>query len=189
MEEKQNIAAIINAMMFIDSYGLSSEEVVPGNIYKVKASESPLITERKACEILTNDPANNSKYISNLRKRLYDGIVWRLSTYGLQDIVHINGNLNLDNLGKTMNLRFDGIDGQTLMLLLDSNGVCVSTGSACNSHETKPSRVLKSIGLTDEEAMSSIRISVSRMNTVDEIDTAAGIIADSVYSLHSVANG
>jgi cysteine desulfurase len=143
----------------------------------------------KACEILTNDPANNSKYISDLRKRLYDGIVGRLSTYGLQNIVHINGNLNLDNLGKTMNLRFDGIDGQTLMLLLDSNGVCVSTGSACNSHETKPSRVLKSIGLTDEEAMSSIRISVSRMNTVDEIDTAAGIIADSVYSLHSVANG
>ena len=143
----------------------------------------------KACEILTNDSENNLKYISNLRRRLYDGIVWRLSTYGLQDIVHINGNLNLDNLGKTMNLRFDGIDGQTLMLLLDSNGVCVSTGSACNSHETKPSRVLKSIGLTDEEAMSSIRISVSRMNTVDEIDTAAGIIADSVYSLHSVANG
>ena len=54
VEEKQNIAAIINAMMFIDSYGLSSEEVVPGNIYKVKASESPLITERKACEILIN---------------------------------------------------------------------------------------------------------------------------------------
>lgn len=143
----------------------------------------------KACEILTNDPANNSKYISDLRKRLYDGIVGRLSTYGLQNIIHINGNLNLDNPGKTMNLRFDNVDGQTLMLLLDSNGVCVSTGSACNSHETKPSRVLKSIGLTDEEAMSSIRISVSRMNTVDEIDTAAGIIADSVYSLHSVANG
>ena len=143
----------------------------------------------KACEILTNDSENNLKYISNLRKRLYDGIVWRLSDYGLHDIVHINGNLNLDNLGKTMNLRFDGIDGQTLMLLLDSNGVCVSTGSACNSHETKPSRVLKSIGLTDEEAMSSIRISVSRMNTVGEIEAAAGIIADSVYSLYSVANG
>lgn len=88
-----------------------------------------------------------------------------------------------------MNLRFDGVDGQTLMLLLDSNGACVSTGSACNSHETKQSRVLKSIGLTDEEAMSSIRISVSRVNTADEIGTATGIIADSVYSLYKVANG
>lgn len=52
VEEKQNIAAVINAMMFIDSYGLSSEEVVPGNIYKVNVSESPLITEGKACEKL-----------------------------------------------------------------------------------------------------------------------------------------
>lgn len=54
VEEKQNLAASINAMMFIDSYGLSSEEVVPGNIYKVKASKSPLITDRIACDKLTN---------------------------------------------------------------------------------------------------------------------------------------
>lgn len=53
-EEKQKIAAIINAMMFVDSYGLSSEEVVPGNIYKVKVSESPLITDRIACDKLIN---------------------------------------------------------------------------------------------------------------------------------------
>lgn len=84
---------------------------------------------------------------------------------------------------KIANLRFDGVDGETLLLLLDSQGIEVSAGSACSAHYAIPSHVLSALGLTDDEARSSIRVSVSDYNTVEEIDKAIQVIADSVKQL------
>ena len=84
---------------------------------------------------------------------------------------------------KIINLRFDGVDGETLLLLLNSSGVCVSSGAACNSHDSVPSHVLKSLGLTDEQARSSIRISFSPFTTLEETFNASSIIVDSVKKL------
>lgn len=84
---------------------------------------------------------------------------------------------------KICSLRFKGIDADTLVLLLSSRGVCVSAGSACSSHSLLPSHVLKAIGLTDEEARSTIRASFSEYNTVIEVRKAAKIIVECVKIL------
>ncbi len=84
---------------------------------------------------------------------------------------------------KILNVRFDGVDGETLLMLLNSRGVAVSAGSACSAHYAAPSHVLTAMGLTEDEARSSIRISLSEYTTEDEIVKAADIIVDSVKQL------
>ena len=92
------------------------------------------------------------------------------------DIVHINGEQIIRH-GKTLNLRFDGVDAETLLLMLSTKGVCVSAGSACTSHESQPSHVLTAMGLSPDEARSSVRISFSKMNIQEEVCDAATIFA------------
>lgn len=95
---------------------------------------------------------------------------------------HINGSPDAHKQ-KILNMRFDGVDAQTLLLMLDSYQICASAGSACCSMENTPSHVLKAIGLSDEEARSSVRFSFSRLNFIKELDEAADIIADCVTQL------
>lgn len=95
---------------------------------------------------------------------------------------HINGDQEIHKQ-KILNMRFDGVDAQTLLLMLDSYQICASAGSACCSLENAASHVLKAIGLSDEEARSSVRFSFSRMNFIKELDEAADIIADCVTRL------
>ena len=96
--------------------------------------------------------------------------------------IHINGGSEHDP-GMIVNLFIGGVSGETLMFMLDSQGVCVSTGSACNSHELKPSHVLTAIGMSDERARSSIRVSFSRYTTVEEVENAADIMAGCIKTL------
>lgn len=95
--------------------------------------------------------------------------------------IRINGKRYSES--KTVNLQFGGVDGETLLLLLDSRGVAVSAGSACSAHSAVPSHVLTALGLTDEQARSSIRISLSDETTSEEVCDAVNIIADSVNML------
>ena len=85
--------------------------------------------------------------------------------------------------GKTLNIRFDGIDSETLLILLDSKGVLVSSGSACRSLESEPSRTLIAMGIGAENARNSIRVSFSKMNTEDEVLEAAWIVAECTATL------
>lgn len=82
-----------------------------------------------------------------------------------------------------INLRFEDVDGETLLLMLNSRGVIVSAGSACSAHEAKPSHVLKAIGLSDDEARRSIRVSFSIMTRIEDVVEAAKIVAESVKTL------
>lgn len=84
---------------------------------------------------------------------------------------------------KIMNIRFDGVDGETLLLLLDSCDVEASAGSACSAHSAVPSHVLTAMGLTDEQAKSSIRVSFSDETTGADIHEAMRMMADSVNML------
>lgn len=68
------------------------------------------------------------------------------------------------------NIRFNGVDAQNLLLYLDSKGICASAGSACHSDSNTPSHVLKAMGLTNEEALSSLRFSFASPITDEEID-------------------
>lgn len=90
------------------------------------------------------------------------------------------------NTSKILSLRFDNVDAETLVIMLGERGVCVSAGSACSSHSSEPSHALKAIGLTDEQARSTIRVSFSEYNTVTEAHEAAEIVADCVSLLNCI---
>ncbi|MBT3319083.1 MAG: cysteine desulfurase [Clostridia bacterium] len=78
-----------------------------------------------------------------------------------------------DRLPGNVNISFDGIEAEALMLHLDLEGIAVSTGSACSSGSTNPSYVLKEMGCTIEQARAAVRFTIGRCNTTKDIDTAA----------------
>lgn len=88
---------------------------------------------------------------------------------------HLNGSLK-NRVPGNINIRFDGVSGAKLVTLCNLYGICISSGSACNEGISEPSHVLKAIGLTDEEALSSIRVTLGHENTEEEIDYATDII-------------
>ncbi|MDX2014771.1 MAG: cysteine desulfurase family protein [Myxococcaceae bacterium] len=80
-------------------------------------------------------------------------------------------------VGTTTNLCFPGADGEGLLIALDLEGVCVSTGAACASGSLTPSHVLTSMGLTPAEAQGSLRLSLGRGTTLREVEAAAAALA------------
>jgi cysteine desulfurase len=87
----------------------------------------------------------------------------------------------------TSNLRFDGIDSDALLIALDLKGFAVSSGSACSSGATEPSHVLRALGLTDLESRASVRVSLGRSNTAEQVDLLARALAESVADLRKLA--
>lgn len=87
----------------------------------------------------------------------------------------LNGSLE-HRVPGNINIRFSGVSGSRLVTLCSLYGIYISAGSACNEGVSAPSHVLKAIGLTDKEALSSIRITIGHTNTEEEINTAANII-------------
>ena len=81
----------------------------------------------------------------------------------------INGNLE-HHVPGTVNMCFEGIEGESLLLMLDEHGICASSGSACTSGSLDPSHVLLSLGLPHEIAHGSLRLSIGEYNTMEEID-------------------
>ncbi len=79
-----------------------------------------------------------------------------------------------------INIGFDGIEGEALLLLLDQRGICISTGSACAAGSNNPSHVLLAIGLSALQAKSSIRISLAHYTTMEEIDYMIAMINECV---------
>lgn len=136
----------------------------------------------KACEIAKVNLKENASHIMEIKSMFYNSLMSCMGEYKLLKIVHLNG--NGINTGKAINIRFDGIDAHTLILMLDLYGVCVSGGSACTSHDNLPSHVLLAMGISPDDARNSIRISFSRMNTAKEVTDAARIIAECVRNLN-----
>jgi cysteine desulfurase len=89
-------------------------------------------------------------------------------------------------ISNTINLRIDGIDAEGLLIALDLQGISSSFGAACMSGATEPSHVLIAMGLTPSEAQSSLRLSLSRLTTDEEIERALDIIPAAVERLRSV---
>jgi cysteine desulfurase len=82
-----------------------------------------------------------------------------------------------------LNVRFPGVRNETLLMLLDRNGVCASAGSACQSGAATVSHVLEAIGLTPEEARESVRFSFGWTSEMAEVDAAGDIVVDLVGRL------
>lgn len=134
----------------------------------------------KACELSSAQLTEDRTMVSMLKQQF----VTELQCHLGGGTVHINGT-SLLSPGKTVNLRIDGVDNESLILMLDNMDICISAGSACQSHESKPSHVLTAMGLSEEEVRSSIRVSFSRMNSVDEVTDAAHIMASFIDVLCS----
>lgn len=136
-----------------------------------------------ACEETVRSLQKNTTHISAMRQRFFMTLCRELEEKGIgKNTIHINGPSAI-TLGKVLNFRIDGVDGETLLLMLDGEKVYASAGSACRSHEAEPSHVLTAMGLTPDEARSSIRVSFSKYNTVKEVEMAAGIFARCIRSL------
>lgn len=141
----------------------------------------------KACELASTNIRGNTIQVSIVKQKFYMELVESLKQYGIaREYIRINGG-SIIEAGKTLNLGFDGVDAETLLLMLDSRGVCASAGSACSSHEAKPSHVLVAMGLTAEEARSSLRFSFSKYNTDEDVVCAAQILASCIFSLRQYA--
>lgn len=124
----------------------------------------------KALEITRdNDTYDQVVLIEQLRNRLL---------MALQKVggVHLNGPGVDKRLPNNISLTIDGVKADTLVTMCDLLGVVIAKGSACKSHEPTPSEALMAIGLTEEQALNTIRISLGRHNTIEEIDEAANII-------------
>ena len=134
----------------------------------------------KACEILCEEQQKHRAYLASQHSQLIFQLKNLAQRSGVE--MRVNGDPQVI-LPKTLNVCFPGIDAQSLVLLLAAADICVSAGSACRAHEHVPSRVLTAMGLSDEDASSSIRISLSHTTRPEEIDKAAAAIIDAVKTL------
>ncbi|MDE7301608.1 MAG: cysteine desulfurase NifS [Clostridia bacterium] len=125
-----------------------------------------------------NLPANMQK-----EKSLRDKLI-----KGLSEIPHskLNGDKE-KRLPGNVNMCFEGIEGESLLLLLDAKGICASSGSACTSGSLDPSHVLLALGLPHEVAHGSLRLSLSEYNTEDEIDYIIAEVPKVVEYLRSIS--
>ena len=98
----------------------------------------------------------------------------------------INGSLE-HHVPGTVNMCFEGIEGESLLLMLDMNGICASSGSACTSGSLDPSHVLLSIGLPHEVAHGSLRLSIGEYNTMEEIDHIIEVVPKVVQYLRNMS--
>lgn len=128
----------------------------------------------------------------NLHRNFYKNqeIVARLKAYMIQKVdeyMTIPYYVNcLDSSNHIISLTIPKVEGNSLMLMLNENGVCVSTGSACSSNKLEASYVLKAIGIDEHEAICTIRISLSHHNLKDEVEFAArkiGELSKKLYEL------
>ncbi len=134
----------------------------------------------RAAEICREEMASEAERLTELREELF-----RRPRDALDDI-ELNGHPH-QRLPGNLNLTIHRVEGEALLLALDLAGIAVSTGSACSSGSTAPSKVLTAIGLTPAEAQSSLRITLGRSNTLQDIEYAAGVIVDNVNRLRTMA--
>jgi len=126
-----------------------------------------------AAEIASRELPESSERLLKLRTRLLEGIQAEIA-----DVV-VNGDLERRVPGN-LNVSFAGADGETLLLLLDQAGIACSTGSACQSGAADPSHVLLAIGLSKELANGSIRFSLGRSSSDEDVDEVLRVLPDAV---------
>lgn len=122
-----------------------------------------IIGMAKAVEIAMNGMEDRSKRITKLRDKLIDGIFERI------DGVRLNGHRTI-RLPNNVNVCIRGVEGEAILLMLDMKGICASSGSACTSGSLEPSHVLLGMGVPQEVAHGSLRLTLSKHTTEEEID-------------------
>src|SRR6266581_2517176 len=135
----------------------------------------------KACEIVRSDLAEASAHVTELRDRLESGLLARIPG------ARVNGD-PARRAPNTSSLLLPGVESESLIIALDLAGLACSAGAACSSGAVDPSHVLTAIGLTPAEARASLRLSLGRTNTREEIDRALELIPAAVARQRDVAS-
>ncbi len=142
----------------------------------------------RAAQLAGNRMEEDRVYVSGLRDRLISRICAEIPDTILTGPACFNEEEKDRRLPGSASFAFRGIQGSSLVIRLDMAGICASTGSACSASSGKNSHVLSGIGVSPEYIGGSLRITLSRGNTPDEIERAADIIAQSVADLRRLGN-
>ena len=143
-------------------------ENIPGIMGMAAAMEEAAVAMEK-----------NRAYVTKLRDRLIEG---------LSAIPHsiLNGDAE-KRLPGNVNFCFEGIEGESLLLMLDAKGIAASSGSACTAGSLDPSHVLLALGRPYELANSGLRLTINELNTAEEIDTIIAAVSESVETLRRLS--
>lgn len=134
----------------------------------------------KASELARNLLAEDSARIGALRDRLEAALLERIP------VARVNGD-RTHRVPNTTNMSFPGAGGEALLIALDLQGIACSTGAACSSGSTEPSHVLLAAGLSRDDARSSLRFSLGRPTTAEEIDCAISVIPAVVERIRALS--
>ncbi len=134
----------------------------------------------RASELALESMAAEGQRLIDLRDRLARRVLENVKESW------VNGSMK-KRLPGSLNFGFKYVEGESLLLYLDSKGIAVSTGSACSSHKLEPSHVLLALGLKPEECHGSLRITMGRSNTIEEADYVAECIAEAVERFRGIS--
>jgi cysteine desulfurase len=133
----------------------------------------------KAIELATGKIEETDKLLLEMRARLIERLLKKQKT-------HLNGHPT-ERLANNVNVTFEYIEGESLLLLLNANGIYASTGSACNSSSLEPSHVLTACGVPHEIVHGSLRLSLGRMNTQADVDRVLEVLPEIVQKLRNMS--
>ncbi|HZC22369.1 MAG TPA: cysteine desulfurase family protein [Candidatus Binatia bacterium] len=122
----------------------------------------------------------DDRKLAAMRDRLQQGILTQV------DAAVVNGD-GIARVPNTTNIRFDHIEGEALVIALDLKGLAVSTGAACSSGAIEPSHVLVAMGLSSAQARASIRFSLGKQTTAEDIDFALKLVPEAVARLRELS--
>jgi len=140
-----------------------------------------IVALSKAAEIaMQGFERGDDKKMLGLRDRLQQGILAQVEEAG------VNGD-GASRVPNTTNISIDHIDGEAMVIALDLKGLAVSTGAACSSGAIEPSHVLMAMGLRPEQARASLRFSLGKQNTEEEIDFALALVPETIARLRELS--
>lgn len=134
----------------------------------------------RALELAVSEREIVARHLTELRDYLFDTICMRISG------THVNGD-RLRRLPNNVNVSFDGVHGESLLVGLDLAGIMASSGSACTSGSLEPSHVLRAIGRSDSLAQGSLRLTLGRCTTRDELNRTVDVLDTLVTRLRRLA--
>jgi len=132
----------------------------------------------KAIELISKNKDNDK--IKNLRDYLIEKVLKEIPDS------YLNGSKEKRS-PNNINFRFDNVEGESLVMLLDMEGIATSTGSACSSNTLKPSHVLLSLGLKPEQCHGSLRLTLGKDTTKEEIDYTIDKLKEAIFKLRSIS--
>ena len=134
----------------------------------------------KAVELTQQEMSREAKRLTYLRDQLIKGLLERI------DHIRLNGHPTM-RLPNNVNVSVDFVEGESMLLNLDLEGICASTGSACSSSSLEPSHVLLALGLSPEQAHGSLRFSLGKWTTEEEIGRVLEVLPPIVAKLRAMS--